>query len=272
MPRIERTANNQRRGQQQIQDNLIVSQSDDTIDLIALFYRLLEDLKYIIVVAVLGAAFMMLWTTYYIDPLYKATSKIYVLSSDESAINLADLQLGTALTADYQEVFRNWIVHERVIEALDLPYSYGGLAGMLSVTNPANTRILYITVTSKSAQEAKMIADTYAKVASEFIASTFDTKQPNIFEEALLPTAPFSPSKTKNTTMGFFVGLFLSIGISTIRFITGDKIRSSEDIEAYAGLPTLGAIPMQSHFIDRRTKTKAENKQKKKAKKGVGKA
>ena len=39
-------------------------------------------------------------------PTYRATSKIYMLSTD-SAINLADLQLANNLNGDYQDVVKN---------------------------------------------------------------------------------------------------------------------------------------------------------------------
>ncbi len=220
---------------------------DGIIDLRGLFYQLMDHLKFIVALSLLGAIIMGVATAFFITPKYKTASKIYVLNAGDAAINLADLQIGAYLTADYQEVFENWIVHERVIQALDLPYSYSELSGMLTVTNPANTRILYIAVSSPDPKEAKAIADTYAKVAQEFIATTMDIKEPNLFEEALLPTAPFYPSKTKNVSIGFLAGLLLSCGFITLRFFTGDKIRTSEDIERYVGLPTLGVFTMQAH-------------------------
>lgn len=247
MVRTSRTDKNDRRSRPPVSSSHGEDQTEDEIDLLGMFYRLLENLKYIVAAALLGAVVMGVITIYFITPLYKTTAKIYVLNSDDAAINLSDLQIGTYLAADYQEVFNNWIVHERVIQALQLPYSYSELASMLTVTNPTDTRILYITISSPDPQEAKDIADMYAKVAQEFIASTMDTEEPNLFEEALLPTSPYSPSKTKNIAVGFLGGLFLSCAFIVMRYITGDKIRTSEDIERYVGLPTLGIISMQKN-------------------------
>lgn len=79
------------------------------------------------------------------------------------------------------EVFKNWHVHEMVIQRLGVNYSYKQLSNMVSVSNPTDTRILYITVTDADPNEAKLIADTYAQVAKEFIATTMDTEEPNPF-------------------------------------------------------------------------------------------
>ena len=215
------------------------------IDLLELFYRLLENVKYIIAAALIGALLAWLYTTILVDPLYTATSKLYVLNAGNSAINLSDLQIGNYLASDYQEVFKNWHVHEMVIDRLGLPYSYKQLGSMLTVSNPTSTRILYIKVTAKSPEEAKLIADTYAEVAQEFIATTMDTKEPNLFEEALQPTAPSSPSMRRNLVIGFIMGFIVACAVITIRYLTDDKIHSSEDVEKYLGIPMLGMLPMQ---------------------------
>ena len=214
------------------------------IDLVALAYRLLEKAKFIAAAAILGAVFAWMVTTFFTTPQYTATSKLYVMNSSESAINLADLQIGTYLTADYVEVFKNWHVHEMVIQELDLPYSYSGLSSKLKVTNPSNTRILYISFTSADPQEAKQIADTYARKAQEFIASTMDTRMPNLFEEALLPSYPSSPNKTTNMILGFMGGLLLACLLIMIEFLVDDRILNSEDIEKYLGMHVLGIMPV----------------------------
>ena len=215
------------------------------IDLLELFYRLVENVKYIIAAALIGVVLAWLYTTILVDPLYTATSKLYVLNAGDSAINLSDLQIGNYLASDYQEVFKNWHVHEMVIDRLGLPYNYTQIGNMISVSNPTNTRILYIKATSKSPEEAKSLADTYASVAQEFIATTMDTREPNIFEEALEPTRPSSPNVRRNMLLGFVIGFIAACGVITIRYLMDDKIHSSEDVEKYLGIPTLGMLPMQ---------------------------
>lgn len=104
---------------------------------------------------------------------------------------------------------------------------------------------MYVAVQSGDPQEAKDLADTYAQVAREFIAVKMDTEQPNIFEEALLPSRPSSPNKSKNVLLGFVIGLVLSCGIIVVQFLMDDRLRSADDIEKYVQLPTLGVMPKQ---------------------------
>lgn len=218
--------------------------AETEIDLVELFYRLLENLKFILPAALIGAILAGVYTFNFVTPKYTATSKLYVVNTSNAVVDLSALQIGTQLASDYKEVFSNWHVHERVIEELDLPYSYGQLNKMVSVTNTQSQRILHIKVVSTSADEAKLLADTYAKVAQEFIAETMDMDRPNIFEEALKPSAPSSPNKTRNIILGFLLGGLLAAAIVVIQFIIDDRIRNEEDITKYAGIAVLGVMPV----------------------------
>ncbi len=213
------------------------------IDLVALFTRYLEKIHWILLMAVLGAVIAGVLVFTVITPIYQATSKIYIVGSD-TTISLSDLQIGSNLAADYQEVFKNWHVHELVDKRLNLNYSYTKLANMISVSNPSNTHVLYVSVKSPDPAEAKLIADTYAQVAREFIAAKMDMREPNIFEEAKLPSAPVSPNKTRDVVIGFLLGALLAMAIITVKFLADDRIMTGEDISKL-GLVTLGMIPLQ---------------------------
>ena len=89
------------------------------------------------------------------------------------------------------------------IRARDLPYSYSTMRSRLSVVNASDTRMLDITFTSPSAEEAAEVANEYAKVVSQYIADTMSTDKPNIMSVALVPSNPVSPNKTRNVMLGF---------------------------------------------------------------------
>ena len=218
-------------------------QDELEIDLLELLYRLLEKARYIILLALVGALIAGVYNYRFVTPTYQARSKLYILSSKDSVVNLSDLQIGQSLATDYIEVFSNWHVHEMVLERLGLNYTYSELQRMVSVQNKNATRILYITVTSTDPHEAKLLADTYAQVAREFIASKMNTDMPSIFEEAREPVSPSSPNKVRNIAVGFFLGALLAALIIIIQFVADDRIRNSESIERKLGLSVLGMMP-----------------------------
>lgn len=225
-----------------------------TIDLVELMYRLLGSWKLILCLALVFAVAFGAYTVFCITPTYQATSTIYVLSRKDSAINMSDLQIGTALTSDYIKVFKMWEVHEEVISNLNLPYSYAQMRKMLSVVNDSGTRMLDITVTSPSPEEAAAIANEYAKVASQYIADTMATDKPNIMSTALVPTNPVGPNKTKNIMLGFLLGFVLGAGIVTIRTFTDDTYKTADDIRKYTGLATLAVVPIENETDGRKNK------------------
>ena len=244
----------------------LVGQSEESvdgeIDLVELLYRLIEKWKIVVLACLLGALIAAVCTFYFMTPMYTATSKLYVVNAKDSAINLSDLQIGNYLASDYTEVFSNWHVHEMVLQRLGLDYTYSQLAEMVSVENPKDTRILYVNVVSDDPQEAKDMADTYAQVAREFIAVKMDTEQPNIFEEALLPSRPSSPNKSRNIIMGFMIGLILSCSVIIAQFLMDDRLRSADDIEKYVQLPTLGVMPKQTKSTQPRCTANKTRKEK----------
>ncbi len=216
-----------------------------TIDTIELMYRLLASWKLIVCLALVFAIIEGVYTAFFITPMYQATSTIYVLSRTDSAINMSDLQIGSALTADYIKVFNMWEVHEEVISNLNLPYSYTEMRRMLSVKNDAGTRMLDIAFTSPSAEEAAAVANEYAKVGSQYIMDTMSTDKPNIMSVALVPSNPVSPNKTSRIIRAFVLGAFLGCGCVTVQMLLDDKYKTAEDIRKYTGLATLATIPIE---------------------------
>lgn len=63
-----------------------------------------------------------------------------------------------------------------------------------------------------------------------------------VVDPARLPEAPASPRVLLNTLLAALVGLLLALGIASTMEYLDDTVKSSEDVEAVTGLPTLGTI------------------------------
>ena len=222
-----------------------VESDEETIDLLELLYALLGKWREIAAATVACALIAAIGVLFFVTPKYQASSTIYVISRKDSAINISDLQIGTALTDDYIQVFHMWEVQEKVISNLDLPYTYSQLDGMLSVTNASNTRMLEITVTSESAQEAADIANEYATVVRDYIAKKMATDKPSIMSTALVPTVPVSPNKTKSILLGALLGFVVSAGVVVVITLLDDTYKTADDIKKYTGLVTMAVIPLE---------------------------
>ena len=75
------------------------------IDWMAILFHLLEKIHWILLAAFAGAIAAGIYVSMYVTPIYQAESKIYIVGS-ETTISLTDLQLGSSLARDYQEIFK----------------------------------------------------------------------------------------------------------------------------------------------------------------------
>ena len=217
-------------------------QEGKTVDLVGMFFRILEKFWIVLVSAAICAMLMGTIAENSVTT-YSATSKLYIVNLDNSGVNIADLQLGTVLTLDYQEVFKTWEVHEMVIEELALPYSYEQMQAMLTISNPEDTRILYITVSHSDAKLAADIANAYAQAAKTFIINTMEGVEPSDFSIALEPSVGYSVSKFTSVVIGFLGGGVLAAAMLAVLFVLDDRPRSPESIRQYGGIPTLSVFP-----------------------------
>ena len=215
-----------------------------TIDLIGLFFAIVEKFWLVALCAVLGAAGMGVMTKSGVTT-YTATAKLYIANPGTGSLNIANLQLGTVLTLDYQEAFKTWEVHQLVKEELGLPdsFTYERLQSMVSVNNPEDTRILEIRVTYHDAKMAAEIANAYGRAAKTFIIETMRGEEPSDFSVALVPSYGRTVSRSNRIVMGFMLGSVLAVGLLTLMYVLDNRPRSPEQIENISGLSTLAVFP-----------------------------
>lgn len=217
------------------------------IDLQDLFFAFLQRIWMVVVTTGVGVVAAALITTLAITPKYSSSSMIYIMNqgTDLSSLSMSDLQVGSALTNDYMVLVKSRPVLNKVISNLKLDMSYEALSDSITTNNPQNTRILTITVKSTDPYMAKTIVDEVTNVAVKRTAEIMDTTKPNIVEEGTVNTKAISPSLTKNLIIGGLLGFILAAAMVTISFLLNDSVKTSEDVEKYLGLNTLGVIPME---------------------------
>lgn len=225
------------------------------IDLGELFRILKSKILIILLTVVVFAGAAGVITKFAITPVYSSSVQLYVASSDGIS-SLRDLTKETQLTQDYMAIVKTRTVLDKVIDNLNLKMDDQQLGDKVTVENPADTRILKITVTDEDPKEAREIAQEVANITASTVSSKMDTKKPAIIENAYLADAPDSPSLKKNIAIGALIGLVLSAGYITLRFIFDDTIRKEEDIEKYLKINTLAKLPLARGDEKRRKKVR----------------
>ena len=165
------------------------AETEEEIDLVEVFYLLWGHILQIIACLLAGALLAFGFTYFFVTPMYQASASIYIVSaSNNSIVNLTDLQIGSQLTADYQELMLSRPLLQDVIKNLDLDTNYRSLAGQVSITNANDTRILKVTVTDSDPERAADIANELIKQARIYLPEIMETETPNVVEDAVVPT------------------------------------------------------------------------------------
>lgn len=223
------------------------SANEVEIDLLELWYVLLDKIKLIILAGVVGMLIAGLYSFLIAKPVYRASAQMYVLNAGNgSLVNLSDFQIGNYLAQDYIAMFNVREVNEQVRDNLGLDYTVEKMQDMVSVTNPSNTRILKVSVESNNAAEAMNMANEYVNVASDYISLFMSTERPNVISRAILPEEPIEPRKARNMVLGGGLGALLAAAVVIIRYLLDDSIRSVEDVTRHMNMPVFAVIPMMN--------------------------
>lgn len=220
------------------------------IDLRGLFTAIMNRLTIIILVGILVGGMAFVYTQYFVDQLYVAKTKVYILNKqDESRqfLTTQDLAMATYLAKDYESLLTTEPVLEEVKKQLNLELSTQAIASMISVSLEEDTRIMDISVTGTDPKLTKKIADKVREVANEKLKEIMDGLEPvRSVDEAKLPTTPSYPNVEKNIMIGFIVGFGITLLIVIVLYILDDTIKSPDDIEKRLGVSVLGTIPLKS--------------------------
>ena len=216
---------------------------EEEIDLVWLFYALFRKIWLIVAVAVLFACGTAGYTFFRVAPTYTSTSTMLVLTKETTLTSLADIQIGSQLTKDYSLLIKSRPVLEEVINNLGLKTHYKNLKGTISIDNPEDTRLLYISVTMNDAKMAKTVVDELSAVSATFIADKMEVAPPKVIEEGEISGTKTGPNVAKNAMIGFLAGAVLVCIIVIVLELLNDAIQTEDDVEKYLGIPTLAVVP-----------------------------
>ena len=247
------------------------TEEETEIDLIDLAWALLDKIHYIVLCFLIGAVIMNAYSYFLVRPTYKSTAKMYVVSaSKNSVVDLDALNIGTSLTADYEQLMLSYPVLEQVINKLNLDMDSDTLAKMITLENPTDTRILNINVVSTDPKNARDIANTLMDVSVDYLPKTMSTNAPNVAQKAKLADHKDGPSYTKYTMIGALAGAFLYCMYLVVKYLMDDTIHTAEDMEKYFGTAPLTTIPDSVQVEDMEEgyyKNKKKGKKKRSSKK-----
>ena len=219
------------------------------IDLKRIWKAIWHKAWLICIVSVITAALTLIGTIYFITPQYKSSAMFYVNNNSLSvgdasfSITSGDITAAKSLVDTYIVILNSRACLDNVIDYADVDYSYDDLKGMINASAVNETEIFEVTVTSTDAKEAEIIANAIAYILPKQISSIVEGTSAKIVDYAVKSAIPSSPSKTKNTLVGFMIGFGITVLIVVLRQMFDITIRTEEDVEQCCNHPVLAAVP-----------------------------
>lgn len=201
------------------------------------------------IVSVVCAVLTVLGTFFFVTPMYESSAVFYVnnnaLSVGDASLSLStgDISAAKSLVDSYIVILKTRTTLNDVIDYSGVDRSYGELKSMISAASVNDTEIFEIIVSSEDPAEAEKIANAIAYILPKRISSIIEGTSAKIVDTAVIATKPSSPSYTKNTIMGFLIGLVLTVAVIVLREVFDVSIRTEEDVQQHCQHPVLAAVP-----------------------------
>ena len=220
-----------------------INEGEIQLNIFEILYILKKRILILIFAAIVGFGVFGTYSYFILQPQYTSTAMLYVFSKETTLTSLADLQIGSQLTKDYKIIRSSRPVLLKVIATLNLDITYKELKKKLTVENPADTRILLLSIVDGDPEMSKKIVDAVAETASAYIGDLMEMVPPKIIEDGEIPQNKTSPHTKKNAALGAALGIMLVVAVTVIQNILDDSIKTEDDVAKYLDVPVLAVLP-----------------------------
>jgi polysaccharide biosynthesis transport protein len=99
-------------------------------------------------------------------------------------------------------------------------------------------------ILKREAEANKVLYDgLLTKLREAGVSAGLRSSNIRVVDPAMIPSAPSRPAKTRNVALAFVVGLVGGIGLALIREYMDNTVKTPDDIETLARLPSLAVVP-----------------------------
>ncbi len=208
-------------------------------------------LMLIVLVAVSILAYTALSLTH--EDRYTANVSIYVMNTPDKSdgnyngnFSTTHISMAMYLIKDCLELGKS---HDQILQPVMVSQNLEGvvdleeLEKMYTIKKAEDAHVLYLSVTSASAERSRDIVNAFADQTCSYFNKVYDQELLSVVDYAQAPDKPSNPISMMMILLIGFVCAFVVYGIYFVMFIMDDKINNSDDVEKYLGLSMLGVIP-----------------------------
>ena len=121
-------------------------------------------------------------------------------------------------------------------------------------TNQMAEKLVQYSILKREADTNKQLYDgMLQKLKEAGITAGLRSSNIRVVDPALIPGGPSRPNKTRNVMLSILVGLIGGIGLALLREYLDNTVKTPDDIETLARLPSLAVVPALSNSNGKRT-------------------
>ncbi len=110
--------------------------------------------------------------------------------------------------------------------------------------NAMSEKMIQYNILKREAEANKTLYDSLqTKLKEAQISSSLKSSNIRVVDPAMVPSTPSRPAKARNIALAFLVGLVGGIGLALLREYLDNTVKTPDDIETLARLPSLAVVP-----------------------------
>lgn len=225
------------------------------VSFVQVWRLLVSKLFYILLIGVILAVGVGVFTKFFVVPQYRTYTTMYVYANPESiqigSINNNDLLAAENLAGTYKVILQSNQVLNSVKAHLDsedtdntIPsLSISDIDNMTNISIIDDTQLLKVEVISDDPILANMVAGAFAKVAPDEIVRVTKAGGVEIVDFPEVPDAPFAPQLVYNCVVAFIGGVIAAVIFFVAQMLLDTTIYTPDDVSQISDLPSLGTVP-----------------------------
>lgn len=216
---------------------------EEEISLVEIFKVLKKRLGLIITTTGIALLLAALYTFIIATPVYESNTQLLVSRpTEENAIEQSEINANIQLINTYEDIIRNPVILDLVIEELAMDTTVGELREQITVGTEEESQVFSVSVQDESPYQAAEIANATAGVFQENLDSIMNVDNVTIISQAVPMTSPISPNNPVNLLIGLLVGGIIGIGFALLLEFLDNSVKDEDFVIQETGWTSLGRI------------------------------
>ena len=213
--------------------------------LLELLQLMRKHLKLVILLPIVCALAMGVYSYAVMANTYTASTSMYVLAkqtstNSDNAANYSNLNASQMLANDVSTLLKSDRIAADTVKNLHLDSLKGYST---KVTSETTSRVITLSVTGTDPDTSAAIANEMASNVSKVAQQVMDVQSVNVIDQAVSPSSPSGPNRSMYIAVALLAGLFVAIAIVVVSDMLNTKVRNADEVEELLGLPVIGRMP-----------------------------